>query len=100
MDIEIEHKIVEKKYKSPKGKLVRFFENSRDKWKTKAKDAKYQVKLLRKKNKYVEQKKNEFKEHSKELEIQLEQMKAAEEQLHAEIDQLKKKLRYLKTRCL
>lgn len=58
MDIEQEHKTVKKEYKIPKEKLVRFFEGSRNKWKTKAKDAKSQVKLLRKKNKYVEHKKN------------------------------------------
>ena len=52
----------EKKYKSPKWKLIRFFENSRNDWKKKAKEAKYQIKLLRKRVKYLEQHKKGFKD--------------------------------------
>lgn len=92
MDTENKEKTPGTKYKSPKWKLIRFFENSRDKWKQKAKEAKYQVKLLRKKIKYLEQNKREYKEHSKNLEIQLEEMKAREKRMQDEIDRLKKNL--------
>ena len=55
-----------KKYKTPVSKLIRFFEKSRDKWRTKTKEAKYQIKLLRKRNKYLEKNKNIYKAHNKE----------------------------------
>jgi chromosome segregation ATPase len=93
MDNEGEHKSSRKKYKSPKSKLIKFFENSRDKWKKKAKDAKYQIKLLRKKIKYIEQKKKEYKKHSNNLEMQLQQMKDKEKRMQDEIDRLKKKFK-------
>ena len=92
MNTEIETKPSRKKYKSPKRKLVRLFENSRDKWKQKAKDAKYQIKLLRKKNKYLEQNNAKQKELFNNLEIQLHQMKDQEKKMMGEIDQFKKKL--------
>lgn len=92
MDTEKEQKSLDTKYKSPKWKLIKFFENSRDKWKQKAKDAKYQVKLLRKKIKYLEQNKIKYKEHSKNLEMRLQQMKTIEKRMQDEIDQFKKKI--------
>jgi len=46
--LDNEQKTVAKKnYKSPIGKLTKFFEKSRDKWKSKYLDAKYAIKLLR-----------------------------------------------------
>ncbi len=87
---ELKSDIAEKEYKSPKWKLIRFFESSRDKWKIKAKDAKYQIKLLRKRVKYLEQNKREFKKRSRNLEIEVQQMKDKEKKLLAEIDRLKK----------
>ncbi len=81
-----------KKYKSPKWKLIRFFEGSRNKWKIKAKDAKYQIKLLRKRVKYLEQNKMEFKELSNNLDLQVKKMKDKEKRMLAEIDRLKKNL--------
>ena len=78
------------KYKSPMQKLVRFFQGSRDGWKEKAKNAKYQIKLLRKKVKYLEQTKSEFKNRSKNLEIEVQQMKDKEKRMLDEIDRLKK----------
>ena len=46
------------KFKSPAAKLIRFFENSRDKWKNKAKGAKYNIKLLKKKIKSLKMKRS------------------------------------------
>lgn len=74
-----------KKYKSPKWKLIRFFEKSRDTWKKKAKDAKYQIKLLRKKVKYLEENKLKDKEHTKNLELQLKKMSEKERKMQEEI---------------
>ncbi len=92
MNTEHDQKAAGKKYKSPKWKLIRFFEGSRNKWKIKAKDAKYQIKLLRKRMKYLEQHKREFKELSNNLEHQVQQMKDKEKKMLAEIAHLKKNL--------
>ena len=94
MDTEKDHKQSGETYKSPKSKLIKFFSGSRDKWKEKAKEAKYQVKLLRKKIKYSEQKKQELKAYSKELEIKAQQMEKKEKLMQDKIDQLKKNLRH------
>ena len=92
MDTKKEPKTSGRKYKSPKSKLIRFFEGSRDKWKIKAKGAKYQIKLLRKKIKYLEPNKKEYKEHSNNIQMQLQQMKENEKSMQDEIDRLKKNL--------
>ncbi len=89
---EQKQSIADKIYKSPKSKLIKFFEGSRNGWKKKAKDAKYQIKLLRKRVKYLERHKREFKERSKSLEIQVQQMKDKEKSMLVEIEQLKKNL--------
>ncbi|SKA28975.1 hypothetical protein SAMN02745446_03810, partial [Desulfococcus multivorans DSM 2059] len=41
-------------YKSPIRKLAKFFENSRDSWKSKCQEAKYKVKMLQNKLRYLE----------------------------------------------
>ncbi len=79
-------------YKSPKRKLVRFFEKSRNKWKDKCQQAKYQIKLLRNKIRYLENNKTIYKERVKELEAKLHQMKNNEKQMVDEIERLKKNL--------
>lgn len=79
-----------KEYKSPKRKLIRFFEGSRNKWKKKAKDAKYQIKLLRKRLKSLEKSKNEFKKSTKDLKKQVQQLKEKEKMMLEEINRLKK----------
>ena len=62
--------VVKKNYKSPIGKLTKFFEKSRDKWKSKYLDAKYAIKLLRNQVQYLEKRKAELKLRVKELEKQ------------------------------
>jgi polyhydroxyalkanoate synthesis regulator phasin len=64
----------EKVYKSPTRKLLRFFEESRDKWKTKCTDAKYRIKLLSNKIRYLEKRKAELNERVKALEKELEEL--------------------------
>ncbi len=65
----------DKIYKSPIKKLVTFFERSRDKWKAKYLDAKYKIKLLQNKVRYLEKRKSELNMKVKELEKELEQYK-------------------------
>ena len=60
-------------YKSPMRKLVKFFENSRDSWKTKCQEAKYKVKILQNKVRYLEKRKAELNKRVKELEEELQQ---------------------------
>ncbi|MGB5159153.1 MAG: hypothetical protein WBN77_17145 [Desulfobacterales bacterium] len=62
--------VAKKNYKSPIGKLTKFFEKSRDKWKSKYLDAKYVIKLLRNQVQYLEKRKAELKLRVKELEKQ------------------------------
>ena len=83
MTIRQENQEELRKFKTPGSKLVRFFERSRDRWKIKVKDAKYKIKLLRKKIKYMEQNKKEYK---KTIVNQAQQI----EQMQAEIERLKK----------
>ncbi|NTV47169.1 MAG: hypothetical protein HGB11_11750 [Chlorobiales bacterium] len=64
-----------KTYKSPIRKLFRFFEESRDKWKDKYQAAKYQIKLLTNKVRYLEKRKAELKNRVKELEKELNDLK-------------------------
>jgi hypothetical protein len=65
----------DKIYKSPIKKLVTFFERSRDKWKAKYLDAKYKIKVLQNKVRYLEKRKSELNIKMKELEIELKQYK-------------------------
>lgn len=60
-----------KNYKSPKRKLLHFFEKSRDKWKTKYKDLKYKFKLQSNQVQYLKKRTNELSSQIKELEKQL-----------------------------
>ncbi len=81
-----------KNYKSPRRILFRFFEKSRNKWKDKCREAKYQIKLLQNKTRYLEKNKTIFKNRVKELEAELQQMKDNEKQMADKIEQLKKNL--------
>jgi hypothetical protein len=59
----------EKAYKSPRSKLVRFFEKSRDQSKAKCLEAKATAKGLKHRIRYLEQSKAEWKTKAKELEV-------------------------------
>lgn len=58
-------------YKSPRRKLVKIFEKGRDNWKKKCQEAKYKVKLLSNRIRYLEKRKAELKLRVKELEKEL-----------------------------
>lgn len=57
-------------YKSPRRKLVRFFEKSRDQWKAKCLTAKAQLKGLQHRMRYLEQSKAQWKERARTLEME------------------------------
>ncbi len=69
-----------KAYKSPKRKLVRFFEKSRDQWKLKCSDAKAMVKRQRNRIRFLEASKEQWKTKAIELEKELVRMKTEENQ--------------------
>ena len=69
----------EKTYKSPRRKLVRFFEKSRDQWKAKCLEAKATAKGLKQRIRYLEKSKAEWKAKAKELEQELARMKALQQ---------------------
>ncbi len=63
-------------YKSPRRKLVKFFEKSRNQWKAKCSDAKYMVKKLKHRIRYLEKSKKKWKSKAIELEKELSRIKA------------------------
>ena len=67
-----------KEYRSPRRKLVKFFEKSRDQWKAKSIDAKARVKKLKNRIRYLEVSKEKWKTKAIELEKELARMKAQE----------------------
>ena len=77
-------------YKSSKRKLVKFFEKSRNKWKDKCREAKYQLKLLHNRMRYLEKSKNNSKKRVQQLEAELRQIKDSQKQLIDELERLKK----------
>lgn len=72
--LEKDSKSEDRVYKSPARKLIRFFEESRDQWKAKCLNAKYQVKLLSNKIRYLEKRKADLNKKVKELERELEEL--------------------------
>jgi len=68
-----------KEYKSPRRKLVKFFEKSRDQWKAKCTDAKAMGKKQKNRMRYLEASKEKWKSKAIELEKELARMKARED---------------------
>jgi len=77
-------------YKSPVRKLLPFFKNSRDKWKSKCQAAKYQIKLLRNRMRHMEKRDADLKRKLKSLEKELQSVKNKEQKLAHEVEVLKK----------
>ena len=65
-----------KVYKSPRRKLVSFFEKSRDQWKSKCLAAKATIKRLNNRIRYLESSKAEWKDRAKQLQKELDGVKA------------------------
>ena len=76
-------------YKSPRRKLVRFFEKSRDQWKAKCLEAKATAKGLKHRVRYLEQSKVEWKTKAKELEKELARMQAQQDRAQSQEDDKK-----------
>jgi len=72
--LDKESKSEDRVYRSPARKLIRFFEESRDQWKAKCLSAKYQIKLLSNKIRYLEKRKADLKKRVQELENELEEL--------------------------
>jgi len=73
-----------KTYTSPKHKLLRFFEKSRDQWKAKCRTAKAKVKRLSKRVRFLETSRARWKQRARELERELAAEKAARQKLECE----------------
>ena len=85
-------------FRSSLRKLVAFFRASRDKWKKKCQDAKYELKLLKRRFENVQGKCQQWQHRCQAAEVQRaevdarnEHLKAREEQLQAQLDLLLKK---------
>jgi hypothetical protein len=70
-----------KTYKSPRRKLVRFFEKSRDQWKAKCLEAKATAKGLKHRIRYLEQSNVECKTKAKQREKEVARMKAQQDRV-------------------
>jgi len=79
----------QKIYKSPRRKLVRFFEKSRDQWKAKCLEAKATAKGLKHRIRYLEQSKAEWKTKARELEQELARMTAQQNRAPSQEDDKK-----------
>ncbi len=80
----------ENEYKSPRRKLVTFFEKSRDQWKEKCSKAKAKVKQLNNRVRFLEKSKGQLKNEIESLRIELSIAKAMKKTDEIEIDEQKK----------
>ena len=80
-----------KTYTSPVRKLVRFFERSRDQWKTKHHQLKALLKRLENRVRFLEKSKAHWKSRVKELEAEVARLQARERSLEKEVEVLKKR---------
>lgn len=83
----------EKTDKSPRRKLVKFFERSRDQWKAKARAAKKGSKRLGKRGRFLERRKAASQQQVHALAEQLAEWQAKQGQSARELEELKKKYR-------
>jgi DNA repair exonuclease SbcCD ATPase subunit len=80
-------------YKSPRHKLLRFFEKSRDQWKAKCIDAKATVKRLQNRVRFLEKSKTRLQHRVSDLEGDLKTLKRLLQEKDHELAQLKKNCR-------
>ena len=79
------------KYRSPLRKLVFFFEKSRDKWKVKCQNAKYELRLLKRKFANLKNNRDHWRQLFREAEEQRLQLLEQRQELHAKVESLSKK---------
>jgi uncharacterized protein YlxW (UPF0749 family) len=76
-EISLEQQVIAMKgFKSPAYKLIAFFEKSRDSWKMKYMEARYSVKKLQRRLRYLTARKKELRERVKALEKELSRVRA------------------------
>jgi hypothetical protein len=83
----------DKEYRSPRQKLVRFFEKSRDQWKAKCGEAKAKLKHLQSRNRFLQQSRDQWRQQAQQLEQELTEAKAIEGSLREEVEKLQEKER-------
>ena len=76
--------------KSPRRKLVKFFEKSRDQWKAKCRETKVLVKRLKNRVRFLEHSRDRWKAEATTLEAELRQVTAAYTASQQELAALKK----------
>lgn len=82
-------------YKSPRGKLLRFFQRSRDKWKAKCLAAKVRLKQLKHRLGYLEQSKQAWKARAQQHAAEVAELRARLAETEGALAELKKKRRPL-----
>ncbi len=75
-------------FRSPLRKLVVFFQASRDRWKEKCQQVKYQLKLLKRRFENLQKNRNLWQQRSRDAETQCDQLQTRCEHLHARNQQL------------
>ncbi len=73
---------------SPLRKLVTFFKSSRDKWKAKCQQVKYELKLLKRRFENLRKNRDLWRQRYQEAETQRDHLQAQREHLHAQNQKL------------
>lgn len=76
------------KFRSPLRKLVAFFHASRDKWKEKCQQTKYELKLLKRRFKNLQRSRDQWQQDCQQAEAQCEQLQARGEHLQTKHQEL------------
>jgi hypothetical protein len=79
-------------YKSPGRKLIKFFEESRNKWKVKTQESKKIIKRQKNRINFLQKSKKNWKERARALEAEVLEIRAVQDRKDEEIEVLKKKL--------
>ena len=82
-------------FRSPLRKLVAFFKTSRDQWKEKCQEAKYELKLLKRRFENLQISRDLWQQDYQEAAVQREQLQARNEHLQAQQQQLQAQLETL-----
>jgi len=85
-------------FRSPLRKLVTFFKASRENWKEKCQQVKYQLKLLKRRFENLQKNRNQWQQRYREAEMQREQLQAQREHLHDQNQKLQARLEALSKR--
>ena len=85
-------------FRSPLRKLAAFFKGSRDKWKEKCQQAKYEIKLLKRRFENLQISRDQWQQSYQQAEAQREQLQARGEHLEAQHQQLQAQVEALSKR--